>query len=46
VMGLRNWKTKAYGNCLEADREECWKPRACRLGSEILRVKLELPVVE
>ena len=45
-MVLKNWKTKAYGNYLHSDREDCWKPRACRLGSEILRIKLELPVME
>ena len=28
---------------MHSDREDCWEPRACRLGSEILRVKLELP---
>ena len=38
-MALKNRKMKAYGNCLQADREDCWKPKACRLGSEDLRVK-------
>jgi hypothetical protein len=45
AKALKNWKTKAYGNYLHSDREDFWKPRACRLGSEILRVELELPAL-
>ena len=45
MKALKNWMTKAYGNYLHSDREDYWKPRACRLGSEILRVELELPAL-